>query len=261
LDQALQSQEVANFELALFTKRGERRDILLNATPRWDSQGVVIGVVGVGQDITALNKQRAEVERIADDLSRLIDTANAPIFGSDTDGNINEWNRWVATCTGLPKDKVMGLPLCDYIEGRSFELFEKVLDDAKGGIESSKFDMQFLTSSGGQVMLLLNATPRRGQDEDIVGVICVGQDITHIRDMEEKKSRFLATITHELKSPLHGIIGLSDSLGVSSDVSEAVRKPLGMIKSCASRLLDMVTNMMDASVLVRDKKMRLSVDM
>jgi hypothetical protein len=78
--------------------------------------------------------------------------------------------------------------------------------------------------------------------------------------MEEKKSRFLATITHELKSPLHGIIGLSDSLGVNAEVSEAVRKPLGMIKSCASRLLDMVTNMMDASVLVHDKKMRLSVD-
>ena len=34
------------------------------------------------KDITALNQQRKEALRIADDLGRIVETANAPIFGT-----------------------------------------------------------------------------------------------------------------------------------------------------------------------------------
>ena len=36
------------------------------------------------------------------DLTRLIDTANAPIFGIDKDFRINEWNQMAAKITGYP---------------------------------------------------------------------------------------------------------------------------------------------------------------
>ena len=43
--------------------------------------GQVIGVVGIGQDITARLAQERE-------YSKLIDNANAPIFGVDTQGEL-----------------------------------------------------------------------------------------------------------------------------------------------------------------------------
>ena len=46
----------------MFTKSGERVDVLLNSTSRRDAAGKIIGVVGVGQDITELNKVRNEQE-------------------------------------------------------------------------------------------------------------------------------------------------------------------------------------------------------
>lgn len=45
------------------------------------------------QDITQIREITGEQERIADDLSRLIETANAPIFGVDLQGMVTEWNR------------------------------------------------------------------------------------------------------------------------------------------------------------------------
>jgi PAS domain S-box-containing protein len=52
LDRALNGEETANFEFPLMTKAGARIEILLNATTRRDEHGKVIGVVGIGQDIT-----------------------------------------------------------------------------------------------------------------------------------------------------------------------------------------------------------------
>src|SRR5210317_1414685 len=79
LDQALAGDETDNFEFPLITKGKARIEVLLNATTRRDEQGNVIGVVGIGQDITARLAQERE-------YSKLIDTANAPIFGVDTEG-------------------------------------------------------------------------------------------------------------------------------------------------------------------------------
>lgn len=77
----------------------------MNATPRRDGKGNVIGVVGVGQDITELDKVMGESKRVADDLTRLIETANAPIFGIDRDGKVSEWNRKTAEITGFSKSE------------------------------------------------------------------------------------------------------------------------------------------------------------
>jgi C4-dicarboxylate-specific signal transduction histidine kinase len=46
----------------LFTQFGDRVDVLLNSTTRRDASGQIVGVVGVGQDITELNKVRVEQE-------------------------------------------------------------------------------------------------------------------------------------------------------------------------------------------------------
>ena len=52
LERALQGEGTANFEFPLYTRKGRPVEILLNATPRVDSAGNLVGVVGVGQDIT-----------------------------------------------------------------------------------------------------------------------------------------------------------------------------------------------------------------
>jgi PAS domain S-box-containing protein len=70
LDQAMGGTETANFEFPLITKGGARIEVLLNATTRRDDLGKVIGVVGIGQDITGRIAQERE-------YSKLIDTANA----------------------------------------------------------------------------------------------------------------------------------------------------------------------------------------
>ncbi len=52
LKNALMGIETANFEFPLLTSGDHVVEVLLNATTRRDAQDKVIGVVGIGQDIT-----------------------------------------------------------------------------------------------------------------------------------------------------------------------------------------------------------------
>lgn len=66
-----------------------------------------------------------------------------------------------------------------------------------------------------QVVLLLSATARLDPTGAIVGMVSIGQDITEHKSLEERKMRFMAVVSHELRSPIHGICGLSDALAIS----------------------------------------------
>ncbi len=67
-----------------------------------------MGIIGVGQDITSRKQVEVEKALVTQELQTFIDTANAPIFGIDADGLVNEWNLKSASITGFSRDEVMG---------------------------------------------------------------------------------------------------------------------------------------------------------
>jgi len=209
LKDALEGNETANFEFPLFTKDGRRREILLNATTRRGADGEVTGVVGVGQDITELRKVTAEQQRVADDLQRLIETANAPIFGVDTEGRVTEWNRMAAHLSGYPKEETMGRKLVeDFITPEYKEKVSVVLACACQGEETANFEFPLVTKTGKRFDVLLNATTRRDADGQVTGVVGVGQDITELRGVMVESKRVADDLTRVIdtaNAPIFGI--------------------------------------------------------
>jgi len=168
---------------------------------------------------------KKKVERIAVELTQLIDTANAPIFGVDVDGNINEWNQMVARITGYDKDEVTGNNLVEtYITGEYKVPVQEVLDNALKGQETDNYEVPLFTKDGRRVMVLLNATTRRDAEGNIVGVVGVGQDITELSEHRENLEGLIDSRTNELNQAL-------------SDTENARDRIDGIIKSVADGLI------------------------
>ena len=55
------------------------------------------------------------VLQVVTESVRLIDRANAPIFGIGKNGLVNEWNRMAAKITGWTKEDVMGKNLLEFV--------------------------------------------------------------------------------------------------------------------------------------------------
>ena len=230
LQMALQGTETANFEFPLFTKQGQRVELLLNAATRRDANGSVVGVVGVGQDITELNAGKQELQRVANDLTLLIETANAPIFGIDADGLVTEWNRKAATITGFSKEEVMGQHLAKtYITDAHRSSVEEVLRRALQGESTDNFIFPLFTKDGNRVEVLLNATTRVDVDGSLIGVVGVGQDITKLSHAQAEMSQVAADLKMLIETANAPIFGI-DSKGLVNEWNRKAAEITGFPK-------------------------------
>jgi len=75
---------------------------------------------------------------------------------------------------------------------------------------------------------------------------------TAAEDANRAKSEFLAVMTHELRTPMNGIIGISEYL-LDTKLASEVREKLELIHSSAQMLLSLINNILDYSKLEAEK--------
>ena len=143
----------------------------------------------VAERTAELRLAQVKSERAAQELRQLIETANAPIFGIDATGRINEWNQTAAKITDYRKEEVLGRELiAGFIPAARQTAVKAVLEQALAGIETANFELLLRTKQGQRITVLLNASTRRDTAGNIIGVVGVGQDITERRRAEEALS-------------------------------------------------------------------------
>ena len=140
---ALKGNETSNYELEFETKTKETVYLLVNATTRRDPDGTIVGVVGVAQDVTETKNKENAIVSVARELRQLVDTANAPIFGIDPKGLVNEWNNKTAEITGFSRSEAWDKPLVStFIKGNLRDNVQHVLLQALKGHETSNYEVR-----------------------------------------------------------------------------------------------------------------------
>mmetsp|Transcript_3569 Transcript_3569/g.5524 ORF Transcript_3569/g.5524 Transcript_3569/m.5524 type:complete len:1042 (-) Transcript_3569:850-3975(-) len=289
LDKALQGIETSNYELEFRTKSNEIRYLLVNATTRRDDENNIVGVVGVAQDITeAVDRDRA-VASIANELRHLIETANAPIFGVDCDGAVNEWNKKTAEITGYTKEEAFDEALVKtFIAPAMRKQVAAMMKEALIGKQVSNFELEIISKSRDVKILLVNMTTRRNQNNEIVGgkifitlflklrrditnerlVVGVAQDVTEdrkrtkeLREMHylrasqeakvETERNMTAYFAHELRNPLGAIDSALNAM--PDDINDSARSLVDGMKLCSNFMSSIMNNLLDVRKMEEGK--------
>ena len=168
---------------------------------------------------------------IANEQAQLIDGANAPIFGIDVQGNINEWNLKVAEITGFSKQEVLGMDLVSKFIADDYKaVVGDVLTKALNGEETVNVEFSLLGKSESRVDVLTNSTTRRDAAGKVIGVVSVGQDVT---ELNKANAKLVDTRAQLLQSDKMAAIGV-----LSAGVAHEINNPVGFVTSNINMLSD-----------------------
>eukprot|EP00930_Biecheleria_cincta_P054807 TRINITY_DN41209_c0_g1_i1.p1 TRINITY_DN41209_c0_g1~~TRINITY_DN41209_c0_g1_i1.p1 ORF type:complete len:1001 (-),score=156.30 TRINITY_DN41209_c0_g1_i1:195-3197(-) len=214
--------------------------------------GALMQFVRHMHDVVSSSSWARKTAAAQDDLTRVIQMACVPMATADVNGNVQTWNSSFEAITGWSCKDVSQKRLQDVVAP---DCKEKVLDAmAKATATPDEIqdaiEVRFQKhGEGSQTVSMIRFVPQLAENGDVTNLTLAGYDLTQICDMkatEEQRSRLMGVVSHELRSPLHGMVGLATALE-QSQKDEKVRRQLHMIKTCASRLLDLVTNAMELS--------------
>ena len=104
---------------------------------------------------------------------------------------------------------------------------------------------------GQTVTTVINATPVRSAEGEVVSVIATIQDMTPLEDLERLRAEFLGMVSHELRMPLTAIKGSAASaLSSTSPVSPAEAYQLfRIIDEQADHMRSLINDLLDVTLI------------
>src|SRR5438046_683561 len=164
---------------------GEIIPTSLNASALRDSEGNVIGAIGVLRDMRELEKERAYAES-------LIENAPDPVFVSDLEGKILQANDAVSELLGFRKDEVLEQSLSRFISPEETQEFTAAVREVveRGVTRNARLNPR--SASGEIIPTTLNASALRDSDGKVIGAIGILRDMRAyeevVRDLEQSKT-------------------------------------------------------------------------
>jgi PAS domain S-box-containing protein len=177
--------------------------------------------------------------------ARVVDAVGDGIFLLDHDGVVRLWNRAAEVVTGLRRAVVQKQNLADVMPEWQ-ELADRIPVSEDGGMARS-VTLPF-RSEGTERWLSFAAVGIAD------GVIYACRDVTAEHRLEEEKSDLIATISHELRTPMAAVYGAAKTL-LRDDVDfspERRQQLLEMIATQATRLSQITDEVLLTSRLDRD---------
>ncbi len=176
---------------------------------------------------------RAEIGRKR--LAAILASTPDPILVLDHQDKLLLTNPVAAELLGIEGKSGIGEPLEKLTDQKS--LIE-LLDDAEAGRKSTEVKI------GDGRIFLATASPVRAGDHQL-GRVCVLRDISQLKEMDELKSDFVATVSHDLRSPLTLMRGYATMLEMVGELNEQQQNYVHKIITGVESMSHLVQNLLD----------------
>jgi len=245
------------FEAELRTKAGYKIPVEVN-TNRFQL-GNQTTVLAVARDIRARKAVESALLKERQLSEKLLEHSPALIFIKDVNGCYVLANPLFLDFVGQPREAVLGRKASDFFSHPHSDIGEKSEQFVRETRQPVLNQEELVYDAQGEAhWLLTSKMPYFDETGALLGIIGIAQDITSRVASEKEmkqamlasesanraKSEFLANISHELRTPMNGIIGLTELARDSVEDPEVARY-LEMVSQSADSLLIILNDLLD----------------
>ena len=207
--------------------------------------------------VIANARRHREEPRARAGLETLVNTApvGVLVFDAKTGGvtSVNREARRIVSGLHMPggsAEQLLDMLTFRRADGREVSLQEFPLAQALSTGETVRAEEIVLQApGGGSVTTLVNATPIRSEEGEVVSVVVTLQDMTPLEDLERLRAEFLGMVSHELRTPLSAIKGSAATLTeAASDLDPAeMLQFFRIIGEQADHMRDLIGDLLDVA--------------
>lgn len=196
----------------------------------------------LGQLLAEKTKSVTIVKSIAD-----------PIIVLDTNYRIILLNNACENIFNISEENVLNRHFLEIINNG--ELYDYISYVNNSNCDDTEHKVIYLNADGKDFYFNIIVSILKNAQDSAAGMVVLFQNITQLKQIEKVKSDFVATVSHEFKTPLTSImIGISlvkdEKLGV---LNERQRKVIDTIAEDSERLLELVNDLLNLSKLESGK--------
>ena len=244
---AIQTQSSYHVEYRLRRNDKQYRLILESASPLLMPDGKFIGLHGSCTDIsdTRLTKHQIPLIQTPPNLSTTLDHAPIGIWKLNDKLVITKANPAVGVLLNLQSESLIGKAIKDVLPAIPEAAFVSVLD--KGERVQLENHPVKVGSARGMIFLDVAAWPLKDEKSKIVGVCISTTEVTRRHNQAQQREDFIATLVHDLKTPLIGADRTLDHMidGALGALDPNQVEVLTMLKRSNHNLLAMVQNLIE----------------
>jgi PAS domain S-box-containing protein len=253
-----EGKRIEHYETVRIDKQGRAIDVSLTASPIRDGSGRAYAVSSVVRDITARRQAQAALDASRERFRALANNARAAIFVKDLDGRYTIANP--VTCevlgqsgsiVGRTDHELLPPEIADALRQRDLEVIS-----SRRPIEVE----EVIRRAGSERWFLSVKFPMIGNAGEPEGVCGVAIDITDrklaeqaLRQADQRKDEFLATLAHELRNPLAPISNSLHILRMAQDIDPAIQRVHEIMERQTNYLVRLVEDLLDVSRIAQNK--------
>ena len=243
---------------------GKLATVLSHKIPLRDEKDNTIGLLGISLDITEFKRQQDELESRIEQtdlpLEHILAHMPGHVYWKNREGVYLGCNDSQAKTLGMSSGKdVVGKTDLNLPWGEELAKVyrENDLRIIRTGVSETVEEVASI--HGKKVVYLSFKTSLRNKQGETVGVLGISIDISKQKEAEEKlikakelaeaadkaKTEFLENMRHDIRTPLSGIIGLSEALNHEENKSQ-IKKYASSLAAASKELLRFLNEILDS---------------
>ncbi len=225
-----------------------------NRSLRTFRQDGVLFADGILSDVT----EHKQAERINSQLASIVNSSISAIMGKTIDGTIVSWNPGAEKIFGYAANDAIGQHISMLVAPEKLYEVPEVIAKVVRGEQIPRFESVCVRKDGHRIAVSLAVSAITDKTGRVLGISTIANDISVQKRAEREllrakeaaeaatraKSQFLANISHELRTPMNGILGMTD-LALDTTLDAEQREYLLTIQSSGSALMEMIDKLLD----------------